>query len=401
MFSGRQVVSSAALFAVTATICAAQVVAPSHSGTVHYFEGDVTIDGTKLVSQAARFDDLKEGATLHAGLGRAEILLTPGVILRVGENSSVKMLDNRLMSTRVELLSGTAMVEDMDEGTVKDPPVTIIYKDFSTQSMKAGIFELTSDPAQLRVFKGEAKLTGNGATLTVKDGNLANMNTVMATAKFDAKSGDDLYLWSRDRSASLSAGNMSSARALAASGYSSGSTLGYGVGGWDPRMWAGFSGGWYYNPYLNMYSFMPFAGTLYSPFGYGYYNPVTIAYVYTPGYYWQGAGGARTGSTSGVQLPTLVNPTSTRTGSVAQLPRLGVTATTRPTLSPVRSIQPSINNMPSASNNTFGSAMPSSGGGGSSPAVNSTVRAAAPSVSAAPSAGASAAGARTSSAGRR
>ena len=130
----------------------------------------------------------------------------------------------------------------------------------------------------------------------------------MAMAKFDAKDGDDLYLWSRDRSAYLSAGNMSSARTLANSGYGNAMAglfeHGHGDGSgiqrhghgrrllplrhrWNPAMWTGFSGGWYYNPYLNMYSFMPFAGTMYSPFGYGYYNPVTIGYVYTPGYYWK------------------------------------------------------------------------------------------------------------------
>ena len=55
-------------------------------------------------------------------------------------------------------------------------------------------------------------------------------------------------------------------------------------------MWNGFSGGWYYNSYLNMYSFMPFGGTMYSPFGFGYFNPITVVDVYTPGgYYWNGA----------------------------------------------------------------------------------------------------------------
>ena len=51
---------------------------------------------------------------LSTGQGRAEILLTPGVFLRVGENTSIKMLDNRLLSTRVEFLSGSAIVESDD-----------------------------------------------------------------------------------------------------------------------------------------------------------------------------------------------------------------------------------------------------------------------------------------------
>src|SRR5579863_4449544 len=155
----RQLVSTAAMAVFAAALCSAQNIAPAHSGTVHYFEGDVTVDGVKLVSQVARFTEMKEQSELHTGMGRAEILLTPGVLLRVGENSSVKMLDNRLMSTRVEFVSGISMLEAVDAGsTVKDPPVTIVYKDFQAQPVHFGLFEMTSQPSQLRVFKGEAKV---------------------------------------------------------------------------------------------------------------------------------------------------------------------------------------------------------------------------------------------------
>jgi len=358
--SSRRLLSSASLAIFAAALCSAQNIAPAHSGTVHYFEGDVTVDGVKLVSQVARFTEMKEQSELHTGLGRAEILLTPGVLLRVGENSTVKMLDNRLVSTRLEFVSGIAMVEAVDAGsTIKDPPVTIIYKDFQAQPVHFGVFEMTSLPGQVRVFKGEAKVLGNNSTVTVKEGNAVDLGTTMAMAKFDAKDGDDLYLWSRDRSAYLSAGNMSSARTMANSGYGNsnmgymgyGSALGYGgmgfgsgyaYTGWNPAMWNGFSGGWYYNSYLNMYSYMPFAGTMYSPFGYGYYNPNTIGYVYTPGYYWNGAGGARTGTTTGVPLSSLPTSGTTKGATGAPLlPRLGTTAVARPTLaSPAPGTQP-------------------------------------------------------------
>src|SRR5215831_17003181 len=98
MLTGRQVVASASIFLFATALCSAQNIAPAHSGTIHYFDGDVTVDGVKLESKVARFDELKEKSVLHTGLGRAEILLTPGVYLRVAENSSVRMLDNRLLS---------------------------------------------------------------------------------------------------------------------------------------------------------------------------------------------------------------------------------------------------------------------------------------------------------------
>jgi hypothetical protein len=294
----------------------------------------------------------------------------------------------------VEFLSGTAMLETVDAGSsVKDPAVTIVYKDFQTQPMREGIFELTSMPSQVRVFKGEAKVFGNDTSVNVKEGNMVELGMTMASAKFDAKDGDDLYLWSRDRSAYLSAGNMSSARTMATSGFGNGAAMGNGMGygslgfgsgyaytGWNPAMWNGFSGGWYYNSYLNMYSYMPFAGTMYSPFGYGYYNPMTIGYVYTPGYYWTGAGGARTGTTTGVPLSTLPTVGSTATSGTTRtsggplLPRLGVTssASVRPSLgAPARGTEP---NAPTASL----SARSGVGAPGSVGGVSNNVRSAAP-----------------------
>lgn len=418
MFTGRQVLRSRssvciAAIAFTAALCSAQSIAPAHSGTVHYFEGDVTVDGVKIVSQVARFTELKEQSVLQTGLGRAEILLTPGVILRVAENSSIKMLDNRLMSTRVEFLSGSAMMESIDAGTsIKDPAVTIIYKNFEAQYVHNGLFELKSQPGELLVYKGEARVTGNGAAVNVKENNRIDLTITMATSKFDSKDGDDLYGWSRDRSAYLAAGNMASARALSNSGYvggyanangcASGSgyntgaayigSMGYGSGypmlGWNPNMWRGFNGGWYYNQCLNMYSYMPFAGTMYSPFGYGLYNPMTIGYVYAPAYYWSGAGGAKTGTTTGIAMPTLAAPGST--AKLPTLPRLGTTATAAPTLSTAtRTTLPAgfggaatFRNTGFANQNS-GSIQPSSG---SSNAVS--VRAAAPPALAAPAAAA-------------
>ncbi|HXE62396.1 MAG TPA: hypothetical protein VN519_02595 [Bryobacteraceae bacterium] len=334
MFTVRYIVSTLSCLTLSASLCLAQAIAPSHSGTVDYFQGDVSIDGLQLVSKTARFSTLKEQGVLKVGEGRAEMLLTPGVILRVGENSSVRMLDSDLLHTQVQLISGTAMVEAMESGTdVKDPPVTIVYNNFRSQPVKFGIYEITSDPAQMRVFQGEARVsTGSDNWTKVKDGHQIALTSELASSKFDDKVADDLYLWSRDRSAYLAAANLSSARALATSNRTFG---GYGSLGWDAAMWNGFSGGWYYNSFLNMYSYMPFGGAVMSPFGYGIYNPVTIGYVYMPTYYWSGAGGARTGGTGGVPLTSAPRTSAVgfRSGANApQLPRLGVTATLRPTV---------------------------------------------------------------------
>jgi hypothetical protein len=371
MLTVRHIVSALGCLAVSASLCLAQNITASHSGTVNYFQGDVSIDGLQLVSHGARFSTLKRQSVLKTGEGRAELLLTPGVILRVGANSSVRMLDSDLMHTQVQLVSGTAMVEATESGTdVKDPPVTIIYNNFQSQPVKHGIYEISSEPAQVRVFEGEARVSvGNSDDWTkVKDGHQVALTAEMASTKFDYKIGDDLYLWSRDRSGYLAAANFSSARVLSARDriYN-----GYDSMGWNAAMWNGFSGGWYYNSFLNMYSYMPFGGSVMTPFGYGVFNPVTIGYIDTPTYYWSGSGGARTGTTSGVPLTSAPRTAllGRRTGANApQLPRLGTTATLRPTVNaPLRGAEISRPRM------SFGENRGIAGTRGAPPVVNNNV----------------------------
>src|SRR6202042_3824676 len=98
--------SALVLMAATAALCSAQSVISAHSGTLHYFEGNVSVNSTPVQLQAGRFSEIKEQRVRRPAQGRAEVLLTPGVLLRIGENSAIKMIDNSLVSTRVEILSG-------------------------------------------------------------------------------------------------------------------------------------------------------------------------------------------------------------------------------------------------------------------------------------------------------
>ena len=313
MFKQSRISSATVLIAMTAAVCSAQSVTSAHSGTLHYFEGDISIDGTPVQTKVARFSEIKEQSVLSTGLGRAEVLLTPGVFLRVSENSAIKMLDNRLISTRVEIMSGSVIVESDDpQMSIKDSPVSLIYKDYEVRLVKHGLVEIGTDPAQMRVYKGEAVVAiTTGATAneraTVKEGHLLPFSAALLTESFNDKVGDDLYIWARDRSQSLSAANMSSARSLSGdsfgtgsgygSGYGLGSGYGYGSGygsgyGYGSGV-GGWNSGWYYNPYFDMFTFVPGNGTYFNAFGYGFFSPGTIYNYYSPSSYWYGGGGAR------------------------------------------------------------------------------------------------------------
>jgi hypothetical protein len=321
MHTQRLLTSAAVLMAMTAAVSSAQSITSAHSGLLHYFDGSVSIDGKPVEYKVGKFSEIKENSVLSTGQGRAEILLTPGVYLRVGENTSIKMLDNRLLSTRVEFLSGSMILESDDPvASVKDPAVTVVYKDYQLQPMKFGIFEMTSDPAQMKVYRGQADAAAGVAKAAVKEGHMLVLSAALLTEKFDEKQVDDLYLWARDRGAALSAANMASARSLSANGYSQNNLY---MGGMYPGLGfnSAYNGGWYLNSGLGMYAYMPYGGMFYSPFGYGLFSPGSIYNFYNPGgYYWSGAGGAPTAGFVSVPVASsVVRSANTAAGSGGRL----------------------------------------------------------------------------------
>ena len=82
----------------------AQAVISAHSGLVNFVEGDVKIADQTVKLNGAIFPDVKVGQTLSTQKGRAEVLLTPGVFLRLDNNTSFRMVSNKLTDTQVEIL---------------------------------------------------------------------------------------------------------------------------------------------------------------------------------------------------------------------------------------------------------------------------------------------------------
>ncbi len=83
---------------------AAQATAePARPGTINYVEGKAYLDGQPLNPRDVGSIGLDPGQELRTGAGKAEILLTPGVFLRIDSNSTVKMVSPDLTLTQVEV----------------------------------------------------------------------------------------------------------------------------------------------------------------------------------------------------------------------------------------------------------------------------------------------------------
>src|SRR5258705_1387202 len=100
-------ISVSIFVAFSGTVAFAQTVISAHSGLIHYAEGRVLLDGKPVEVKITNFPEVKENMELRTEDGRAEVLLNPGVFLRLAENSAVRMVANKLSDTKVEFLSGS------------------------------------------------------------------------------------------------------------------------------------------------------------------------------------------------------------------------------------------------------------------------------------------------------
>lgn len=231
-------------------------------GTLNFVEGQASIQNQPLSSKSVGETDLQPGQTLTTTNGRAEVLLTPGVFLRLDHNSQVKMISPDLTNTKVQLEKGRAEVEVAEIHKQND--LQIQQGDATTRLLKTGLYDFSANKDQVRVFKGEAQVFANDKKIKVKAGHQLTLNAPkLKEAKLDKKADEnDFYNWSSLRSEYLSDASANAAQIYMNDG------------------WIG--PGWYWDPGYYDYTFIPGAGMLYSPFGpWGFYSPGFI-YSYGP-----------------------------------------------------------------------------------------------------------------------
>jgi hypothetical protein len=283
---------------------AQQQIISAQSGTVQYVEGTVYANGQQVERKFGQFPAIRQGEELRTEDGRAEILLTPGAFLRVSDHSSVRMLSNSLADTRVEVLTGSVLVE-CDE-LLKDNAVSLVYQGETAQLEKRGLYRLDTAPAQFRVYDGEAVVQSASGDTRLKPGKKASLDGVLTAQRFDRKLDmDDFYQWSSQRSSNLAYATIGASQSVLNNG----------------AAWR--TGGWMWSSLLDEYTYLPGAGLLYSPFGWGFWSPVYMGYYYTPVLYGSGpASAVRTGFGNGQS--GRAGPGST-SGGASTNPRAGST----------------------------------------------------------------------------
>jgi hypothetical protein len=244
---------------------------PALPGTLNYVEGQASIGDQVLSAKSVGSVDLQAGQTLSTGTGKAEVLLTPGVFFRLGDDSAATLVSPSLTNTEIALAKGHAMVEVDD--IHKDNLLRVQQNGATTQLLKTGIYEFDAVNGAVRVYKGEALVQDGDRQANVKGGHQLAVATESATGKLKTTKFDqseyqetDLYRFSNLRSEYLAEANVNAA-----------SLYGPGAAGW-------IGGGWYWDQAFWGYTWIPGDGFFGGPFGWGFYSPLWVGYAPYYGY---------------------------------------------------------------------------------------------------------------------
>jgi uncharacterized membrane protein YgcG len=314
-----------AVLALGAVPALAQPVISAKSGVVSYVQGTVMVGDEVVKPSETKFTEVKENAILRTEEGLAEVLLTSGTILRTGEHASFKMLTNRLIDTRLQLLTGSHVVEVME--VQKDNNLTLVMKDATVVITKHGLYRFDVDQSRIKVFDGVLGVSVNGQSNLVGAGKMIDATTA-SVEKFDKEDTDALDHWAQRRAELVARANASSAKQQHDYGCIPTSNFAaVNNGTYNPC--TDPCGSWRYNPWFGVYTHVPCGGNIYSPYGYPYYSPYNVIRafyappppVYNRGGYSgtpqtsSGYSGAMSTSTSSVSSATSAAPSSTSSSS--------------------------------------------------------------------------------------
>lgn len=295
---------------LTAMYAMPQYTISARPGVINYIEGTAYLNGVSLAGKQLRTTYVNSNDTLSTDTGKAEVLLTPGVYLRVGDNSEIRMISPSLVHAQFEVVKGEAMVEVAE--IEKDSDVQVIDHGAAITLQKNGLYRFTGDnPATAAAIEGKADVVLGDKKTEIGKGHEAVLSADLTTEKFDTKKEDELYAWSNVRDEYSSAASLQTARNVSTSNYGGG-WYGYGFDGWS-------SPGWYWNGMFGSYAWLPgYAGAFYSPFGFGFYGPGVVGYapiMYLPGGYGYGNVKGKpvttptgSGSAKATTLAVAVNP---------------------------------------------------------------------------------------------
>jgi hypothetical protein len=221
---------------VAAVRCPAAEAPMPMPGMVNVVEGRVILNG-QAIQSASGPESAEPGQVLETQQGKAELLLTPGVFLRLLDNSAVKLVSRSADEAQVEVMRGTVLVDA--DGVRKVGRLDVIEGGADIRLLAAGTYEFHAADAAVQVFHGKVSVRdarGGGPEVARKELKIERVKA----GDLDVHGADALYEWSLERS-----DDMNYVRELMADA----------MGGTNPD--GNHASGWHWSPWYNEWVYIP------------------------------------------------------------------------------------------------------------------------------------------------
>lgn len=236
----------------------------SQVGALEYVEGYTFVNGKAVNAGKEALPILGNGESLRTDVGHAEIILTPGVFLRLDARSEVHLVSGSLTDTRLHLDRGAMMLEVDD--LHKDNRIRVETGSGTVLVLKTGLYRFEAEPARVQVLDGRVEVAGVNRAL--KAGKHREVLLASGLVRgFKSEPNDELDRWSRLRSEYEAEASVASAQYI-----------------YDRGLGWGFSD-WFWNPWFDSWTWLPASGFWMNPYGFGYWSPFMV-YDYYPNRYY-------------------------------------------------------------------------------------------------------------------
>ena len=180
----------------------AQHIVSAKAALIQHTVGEVLLNGDLVSLSKGDYVQMQEGQTLRTAKGRAELLLAPGVYLRLGKNSQIRLFQGELDDTQLDFDRGIALVEIVD--LEKGNQIRMQFEGGLVEFRKQGLYRLDTADDLLRVYDGEARVAFRNKQAKVKKGKMLRLNEELKVKKFDRDAAADaMHQWAAARSFEL------------------------------------------------------------------------------------------------------------------------------------------------------------------------------------------------------
>jgi hypothetical protein len=159
----------------------AQPVISPRQATITHLEGKVYLDGHAVQPSNTEHLNITESFIMRSEDGRAEVLLSPSVTVRLGENGSFRTIHNGPGDIRIEVLTGPVVV--LTGEVAKDDKITVVCEDAVTlSSLGAYRFDnrhyedIGQNFCGFKVYKGTAEVQLQSLKILLDRGRVMDLN---------------------------------------------------------------------------------------------------------------------------------------------------------------------------------------------------------------------------------